>query len=217
MSDAKTKDIHLQVCLKSAAWYCANQQYANPSEYRKHLIGITEAVFNDYEALCARVIPNVGAPLNEQSGQKKQPPFPNNQGNQNQNQGTSQSQVSNASKGAKCNKCGEPITWTKIQGQNTPKNLDGSNHWDTCQADPGENFDPNGPEYNTGSSVCKKCEETIWWKTSQTSGKNYPVNQDGSYHSGSCSGQPQSQGSDQWRNDDVNDGQSQAEVDDIPF
>ena len=174
MSDERTKDIHLQVCMKIAAERLVSIQFEDIGQYRKSLMQLTEAIFRDFEDLTAKLTGSIATqpayqqPVQEAASRATGPA-----------DGTTPAQTSKYS----CNKCEQPIKWHVDGDKKVPQNMDGTPHWDSCTG--GDQKDPDGPDYNVGKGTCKKCQETIWWKKSKA-GKSYPVNVDGEFHSGTC-------------------------------
>jgi len=184
MSDERTKDIHLQVCMKIAAERLVNTQFENVGDYRKGLMGLTKAIWVDYEKLTAEL---TGNSVNSQT-QPAQAPY-----KESVQQAADNADAPRKASDSACKKCNEPVDWHKVDGKNVPKNMDGTAHWDTCTGS--NQADPNGPKWNVGKGTCNKCGLDIWWKEKKDKTGSYPVNADSSFHSETCGQQqPVAQG-----------------------
>jgi len=187
MSDERTKDIHLQVCMKIAA---ENINLFQPEiagssdDFVKGVMGLTQKLYTNYENLSAKLTQGSVATSPAQAQPAYQEPV---------QKAADNADAPRKASDSACKKCGEAVDWHKVDGKNVPKNMDGTAHWDTCTG--ANQMDPNGPKWNVGKGTCNKCQADIWWKEKRDKTGSYPINADSSYHSETCGGhQPIAQG-----------------------
>jgi len=203
--DNHQKRIALGMCFNNACQW-ANQKNILDGEERQDAIKQeTVRLARTYKELDSMFFDNVQQP---QQNTPQNPQNPPPQQNTQQKQGNVKP----------CNKCSQDIYLTEENGKWKPKNPDGSAH--QCSGNQQDSThatnqaDPNGPSGNTGSSYCNRCNQLVWWKKSQRTGKSFTVNKDGEFHSSTC-GQSTQTTQENTNDDEWSGGDS--DIDDIPF